>query len=385
MITKGKNKMKNTIFKRISAFALVLVMMLSMLAMLPSCSVNDRIDESKLKGTYTTDLKGTTLNVFNWGENMADGSDGSLAINKAFEKLTGIKVNYTTYESNEALYGKIKEQAVSYDIIIPSDYMIERMISEGLVQKVNMENITNYKYIDEKYKGMFYDPNNEYSVPYTVGLVGIIYNTKMVEGTPDSWSLMWDEKYSGKILSFDNSRDAFGIAQCYLGLDVNSTDKADWDRAAEKLREQSPLLQGRVMDQIFQKMEGGNAAVGAYYAGDCLTMMDNNEDLEFFYPKEGTNIFVDAMCIPANSKNTKAAEMYINFLLEEEVAVANSEYICYASPNTLVVNSDSYSLKDNEYLYPGDEVLEKAQYYHDIDPEVRKYFENLFLDITLNK
>ena len=377
--------MNKKMFRKIMSLVLVFTTLSAMLCLFPACSVNDGIDESKLRGAYTKELQGTTLNVFNWGENIADGSDGTLAINKAFEKLTGIKVNYTTYESNEALYGKIKEEAVSYDIIIPSDYMIERMIKEGLVKKINMENITNYQYIDEKYKGMFYDPNNEYSVPYTVGLVGIIYNTTMVEGTPDSWSIMWDEKYSGKILSFDNSRDAFGIAQCYLGLDVNSTNKADWDIAAEKLREQTPLLQQRVMDQIFQKMEGGNAAIGAYYAGDCLTMMDNNEDLEFFYPKEGTNIFVDAMCIPSNSKNTRAAEMYINFLLEEEVAVANSEYICYASPNTLVVNSEDYTLKDNEYLYPDDEIIEKAQYYHDIDPEVRKYFEDLFLDITLNK
>ena len=370
--------------KRVVSFILLTAMLVCSVVFLPSCSVNDSVDESALRGEYTRELEGTTLNVFNWGENISDGSEGSLSVTKAFEKLTGIKVNYTTYDDNESMYGKLQSGAVSYDIVIPSDYMIQRLIEEGLVQKVDMKKITNYQYIDDKYKGMYYDPNNEYSVPYTVGLVGLIYNTTMVEGTPDSWGIMWDEKYSGQILTFSNSRDAFGVAQYYLGLSVNSLDKADWDMAAAKLKEQSPLLQARVMDQVFQKMEGGNAAIAPYYAGDFLTMQSNNPDLEMVYPKEGTNIFVDAMCIPSNSKNVEAAHMFINFMLEEEVALANAETICYASPNTLVTNNENYSFKGNKYLYPDDDVIEKAQYFHNIDPEIRSYFEKLWDEVTLS-
>ena len=213
--------------KKTVSLILLVSMLICSAALLPSCSVNDSIDESALRGEYTRELEGTTLNVFNWGENISDGSEGSLSVVKAFEKVTGIKVNYTTYDENETMYGKLNSGAVSDDDIIPSDYMIERLIAEGLVQKMDMSKITNYKYIDDKYKGMFYDEGEEYSVPYTVGLVGLIYNTTMVEGTPDSWGSMWDEKYSGQILTFNNSRDAFGVAQYYLGLNVNSLDKAE--------------------------------------------------------------------------------------------------------------------------------------------------------------
>ncbi len=365
----------------LSAVLAVLLVSLSLSAV--SCgSANATIGSPR--ATYTRDLEGTTLNVFNWGVYISDGSEGSLDVNAAFEALTGIKVNYMTYDSNESMYGKLKSGAVSYDIVIPSDYMIERLKNEDLLQKVDMTKITNYDLIDEQYKNLFFDENNEYSVPYSVGMVGMIYNTTMVEGTPDSWGLMWDQAYADNILTFNNPRDAFAIAQFYLGMDINSTDKTDWDKAAAKLKEQNAILQGRVMDEVFNKMEGGNAAIAPYYAGDFLTMVENNPDLAFVYPKEGTNIFVDSVCIPKSAQNVDAALLYINFLLEPEVSLANAEYICYASPNTAVMENPDYYYYQNEILYPSAEDMPKVQYFHDIDAEIRSYYEKLWQDILID-
>ena len=334
-------------------------------------------------GTYSRDLEGTTLNVFNWGEYISDGSEDSFDVNKEFEKLTGIKVNYSYYDNNEAMYSKLKSGAVAYDIIIPSDYMIERLKNEGMLEKLDFSKLDNYKYISDEYKDLYFDENNEYSVPYNVGMVGLIYNKTMVEGEPTSWNIMWDSKYADDILTFNNPRDAFAIAQFLLGIDVNTTDKAEWDRAAEKLKEQNKVLQARVMDEVFNKMEGGNAALAPYYAGDFLTMQENNPDLAFVYPKEGTNIFVDSVCVPANAANYDAAMMYINFLLEPEVALANAEYMCYASPNTAVINNPEYEYYQNEILYPSNADEMNTEYFYDIDIETRTYYEKLWEEILL--
>ena len=325
---------------------------------------------------------GTELNVFNWGEYISDGSDGSLDVNKEFEKLTGIKVNYQEFDSNEAMYGKLSSEAVSYDIIIPSDYMIDRLVSEGKLCELDFSMIDNYEFIADEYKNLPFDPENKYSVPYNVGMVGLIYNTTMVEGTPDSWEIMWDEKYAGDILTFNNPRDAFAIAQFLLGMDVNTTDEADWRAAADKHIEQNSVLQGRVMDAVFNKMEGGNAAMAPYYAGDFLSMQENNPDLAFVYPKEGTNIFVDSICVPKNCRNYEAAMLYINFLLEPEVALANAEYICYASPNTAVINNPEYTYAGNEILYPTEENTPEVQYFEDIDPNTRKLYNDLWEEVV---
>lgn len=334
--------------------------------------------EIEYVGEYTKDLAGTTLNVFNWGEYISDGSEDSVDVNREFEKLTGVKVNYVTYDNNESMYAKLKSGAVAYDIIIPSDYMIERMISEDMLEKIDVTKLSNYKYIDEQYKGVYYDPDEEYSVPYNVGMVGLIYDTTKVDEAPTSWSVMWDEKYKDDILTFANPRDSFAIAQFLLGIDLNTTDKAEWEKAADKLIEQSPLLQGRVNDEVFNKMEQGNAAIAAYYAGDYLTMADVNEDLAFVYPEEGVNIFIDGVCIPKGGQNYDAAMMYINFLLEPEIALANAEYICYASPNTAVMENDEYSLKGNEILYPAEDAKPKCEYFHDLPADVRSYYETLW-------
>lgn len=345
-----------------------------------SCSASfgvaaKQIDVSKLKGTE--------INVYNWGEYISDGAEDTLDVNKEFEKETGIKVNYTTYDSNENMYNKIKGGGANYDIIIPSDYMIERMIDENLLEKINFDNIPNYKNIIPKYKNLYFDPKNEYSVPYNVGMVGLIYNTKMVEGTPDSWSIMWDEKYKGQVLMFNNSRDAFGIAQFLLGIDVNTTSEKDWKKAYEKLKEQKPVVQSYVMDDVFNKMEGGEAAIAAYYAGDCIGMAENNPDLAFVYPKEGTNIFVDSICIPKGCQNKDAAELYINFLLRGDIALANAECLCYATPNQAVLDNEEYSFRDNEMLYPDEEHTPPTEYFHNLDSETLMLMTSLWDNLKI--
>lgn len=345
-----------------------------------SCSASfgvaaKQIDVSKLKGTE--------INVYNWGEYISDGAEDTLDVNKEFEKETGIKVNYTTYDSNENMYNKIKGGGANYDIIIPSDYMIERMIDENLLEKINFDNIPNYKNIIPKYKNLYFDPKNEYSVPYNVGMVGLIYNTKMVEGTPDSWSIMWDEKYKGQVLMFNNSRDAFGIAQFLLGIDVNTTSEKDWKKAYEKLKEQKPVVQSYVMDDVFNKMEGGEAAIAAYYAGDCIGMAENNPDLAFVYPKEGTNIFVDSICIPKGCQNKDAAELYINFLLRGDIALANAECLCYATPNRAVLDNEEYSFRDNEMLYPDEEHTPPTEYFHNLDSETLMLMTSLWDNLKI--
>ena len=330
---------------------------------------------------YTREFEGVTLNVFNWGEYISDGSEGTLDVNKEFEELTGIKINYTTYDSNESMYGKLKSGGVSFDIIIPSDYMIERLINEDMLLEFNPEESSNYKNIDSKYKNLYFDKDNKYSVPYNVGMVGLIYNTTMVEGTPDSWSIMWDKKYTNNILNFNNPRDAFAVTQFLLSIDINTTNQSEWQTAALKLKEQKPIIQSYVMDEVYDKMEGEQAAIAAYYAGDCLQMIENNPNLAFVYPKEGTNIFVDSICIPKNSKNVEAAKLYINYLLEPDIALANAEKLCYASPNTAVVNNDEYTYKGNEILYPNESQMPKTEYFHDLTPTVRSYYESLWTEI----
>ncbi|MEG2287993.1 MAG: ABC transporter substrate-binding protein, partial [Ruthenibacterium sp.] len=279
-----------------------------------------------------------TLNVYNWGEYISNGSDDSLNVVKAFEKLTGIRVNYTTFDTNESLYAKLRSGGGNYDVIIPSDYMIGKMTKEGMLTPLDMDNIPNIKFIGDNYKGRTYDPENKYSVAYMWGVVGIIYNKNMVDegDLEQGWGLLWDEKYAGNILMFNNSRDAFAIAGKMMGHSLNPSTQREIDAAAEKLKAQKAVIQSYVMDEVFDKMESEEAAVAPYYAGDGVTMMDENENLAMFIPSEGSNLYVDAMCIPKGSRNKEAAEMFINFMCETQVALANTEFICYSTQHTQV-------------------------------------------------
>lgn len=324
------------------------------------------------------------INVYNWGLYISDGADDTVDVNKKFTEETGIKVNYSYFTSNEDMYAKVKGGGSSYDVIFPSDYMAQRMLDEGMLLPLDYSNIPNAVNISEQYKGMYYDPEDKYTVPYNVGLVGLIYNKTMVDEVPTSWSVLWDEKYAGKILMINNPRDGFGIAQLKLGIDLNTTSKDDWDRALQALIEQKPLVQSYVMDEVFMKMENNEAALAVYYAGDFLTMKDNNPNLEMVYPEEGTNSFVDVMCIPNTAQNKSGAEKYIDFLLRSDIALANAEYIYYTSPNRTVLENDEYSLKDDPYTYPSAEVMENTQYYHNLDENTLKYMNDLWDSLKID-
>lgn len=242
------------------------------------------------------------INVYNWGEFMSNGSDGLLNVNLEFEKATGIHVNYSTFSSNEEMYAKLKSSNVVYDVIFPSDYMISKMISEKFLAKLDFENIPNFKNIFANFKNLEYDPKNLYSVPYLWGVVGIIYNKNLVQKPVKGFDALWDKDLAKNILMFMNSRDSFGIAQKKLGVSFNTKNKADILNAAEELRRQKKLVQAYVMDEIFDKMQSEEAAIAPYYSGDALVMMKNNPDLDFVIPLNGTNRFVDAACVPANSE-----------------------------------------------------------------------------------
>ncbi len=333
---------------------------------------------------FTARQETITLNVYNWGQYMADGSDESLNIIAAFEeKYPHIKVNYSTYDSNEMMYSKLSNGGITVDVIIPSDYMVARMISEGMLLELDYENIPNYQYIDENFRNTAYDPENRYSVPYTWGTVGILYNTKYVdEGDVTGWELLWNEKYAKKILMFDNSRDAFGIAQFLLGYDINTTDKAQLQECAAKLAEQRPIVQQYVMDQVFNSMENEEAWIAPYYAGDCMVMMESNENLAFYLPEDqGFNLFIDAMCIPTCCQEKEAAELFINFLCDPEISGANMDWVCYSTPISAAKEYLSEDVVNNPVAYPADEILENGVSFAFLPEEISRYVEGLFMEV----
>ena len=427
-------------FKKISTLLLALIIITLPILPLASC---DSVMNNNV----------TTLYVYNWGEYISDGSEGTLDSNLAFElwyeykhRDEGKKVNvvYSTYSSNEDMYAKLSGGAVNYDVIVPSDYMIERLIKgedgKSLLLPLNKENIPHLSNLSSDFYGEnarydYYDEGNVYSVPYFYGMIGIIYNPQVLFGddreiadSEKSWQIMWNEDYKGNILQFNNSRDAFGTAQYMLGIDVNTDSEADWAEALKALKTQKPIVQGYVMDEIFNKMEGGSAGIAAYYAGDYLTMYENNSDLEFFYPAEGTNLYVDAMCIPASSQNPEIAEEYIDFMLmvDEDfdqgfidfynertgedfysAAVANAEYTYYATPNQKVVDDEGYRAtmdeikpaivdeKTGEIIKPGafelmydQTALASATSYKNLTPEklalINSLWEELKSDIDVS-
>ena len=344
----------------------------------------------------TTRQDKITLNIMNWGQNIADGTEDTVDIIAAFEeRYPNIKVNYAEYASNEELYSKLSTGGLVVDLIIPSDYMIDRMRREGMLQELNFDNIPNYKNVIETYKNQPYDPENKYSVPYTWGTVGIIYNTKYVdEADVTGWELLWNEKYKGQILMFDNSRDAFGVAQYMLGaqsddpdaFSVNSTDKAELDACAKALAKQKPLVQQYVMDQVYDKMIEENAWIAPYYAGDAMMMIDENEDLAFYLPEEQKfNLFIDAMCIPTCAQEKEAAEKFIDFMCDPEISGANMDYICYGSPIEGATEYMEEYLAESEVIYPDEEILARGTSYGYLPQDITRYVENLFLGIRVGK
>ena len=341
-----------------------------------------------------------TLNVYNWGEYVSDGSEDSYDTIAEFEKWyqetygQKVKVNYDTYASNEDMYAKLSAGAVSYDVIFPSDYMVARMIDEGLLLELDYDNIPNISNIDESFRGLYYDPDSRYAVPYVFGAIGILYDANQVDPADvTGWDLLWNEKYAGSILQFNNPRDAFGTAMYRLGLDVNSTDKADWDKAYEALMEQRPLRYGLVMDEIFNLMGSGEAAIGVYYTGDYFFMQDSEaEDVDIrYYAPDSTNFYIDAMCIPKCCQTKELAERFINFMLDRDAAVANAIYTCDASPNRVVFTDEEYSEEMGEeamaILYPDRKEFAKTYNevaFRNLPQDILDYMSSLWENVKMS-
>ena len=364
--------------KKIISLVITLLIVFS-LFIIPASAETEIFSAEVIEYYKNLGLQGTTLNVYNWGEYI---DDEEIDVITQFERLTGCDVNYTTFESNENMYSKLSGGGVSYDIVIPSDYMIERLLSEGMLLKLDYTNIPNYvKYFDgEKYGYLVENGISDYAVIYNVGTTILIYNKNMVSEEPTSWKVLWDEQYKGKVLMFNNPRDAFAVAQFALGQSINTTDMADWDAAAEYLLEQRKTVKPEyVMDEVFIKMESGEYAFATYYAGDYELMVENNPDLGFAFPKEGVNTFYDAMCIPKGSQNKKGAEAFINFMMEPEIALANAEYIYYATPNKAVIENEDYSLGGSEAVYPED--LKNTQAFHNLPTDTLQYMNNLWMKV----
>ena len=337
-----------------------------------------------LSGCGSKSEEDVTLYVYNWGQYIAEGDDDSIDVIAEFEKkYPNIKVQYSTFDSNETMYAKLKNGGITVDVVFPSDYMIGRMRQEGMLQELNYDNIPNAQYIDAAYRGMAFDPEDKFSVPYTWGTVGIIYNSKFVdEADVTGWELLWNEKYAGKILMFDNSRDAFGIAQYLLGYSVNTTDEAELRVCADKLAQQKPVVQQYVMDQIFDAMENEEAYIAPYYAGDYLTMVEENPDLKFYRPEDqGFNIFVDGICIPTCAKEKEAAETFINFLLDPEICAQNLDYLGYSVPETEAKQYLDEELVANDIAYPSQEQLRNATSFDFLPEETSREMESLFMTV----
>lgn len=368
---------------------IVALLMIGSLIVLSACSSNsadaedgeDEEENSSAVGGYQGEV-----NVYNWGEYISPGDDGAMDVIDEFEKKYNIKVNYTNFETNEELYNVLTNSNSTYDVIFPSDYMVSRLREEGMLAKLDFDNIPNYKYIDERFKNMAYDPDNEYSVPYSWNFVAIGYNTEMIEeGSITGFKDLWDPQYKDTgILMFNNSRDAMAIAMqlCDPPIDPGATSftREDIDRATDKLIEQKSVLKKYVMDQVFAEMEGNQSGLCTYYAGDIWTMMENNENLDYCLPEEGSNLFNDAMCIPANCKNKENAELFINFMCEPEVAAANSEYITYGTPNTAALELIDEEMLSSELLNPPDEYLDKCYTFSNLDDDIYSYMQKRFVE-----
>lgn len=344
--------------------ALVLLAIALLLASVPACSGE----------------KTVTLNVYNWGLYI---DDEVVDVNAAFEEETGIKVNYQTFDSNETMYTLLSSGAAEYDVVFPSDYMVGKMIQEDMLEKIDFKNVPNFDLIGDEYKNLAYDPTNEYSVPYTWGTVGIFYNKKKVDAADlqKGWDILWDEKYKGEIFMFENPRDSFGIALKKLGYSMNTTKESELQAAYQELLRQKPLVQGYFMDKIMDKMIAEEGALAPYYSGDGMIMMygeDSNPNIDYFVPDEGTNYFVDAMCILKGTPHKKEAEQYINFLCSTPIAKANAEYIGYSTPQVEARKQLDPEIANNPNFYPPESLMKKTEIFLTLPDATNKLMEKLW-------
>lgn len=331
-------------------FFLGLILLLTVV-LLSSCQQDDRV----------------VLNVYNWGDYLDE------SVIRDFEKKYNIKVNYDTFSTNEDMYVKLKAGGTDYDVVFPSDYIIERMINEDMLHKLDFDNIPNYKYIEDHFKNLEYDPQNEYSVPYFWGTVGIIYNKTIVDEPVNSWQILWDPKYEKEILMMDSQRDSIGVALKMLGYDLNTRDLDELEEAKQALIEQKPLVLAYVGDDVKDKMIAGEAALAVIYSGEAFYMKQENPDLEYVIPQEGSNFWVDAMVIPKTSKHKKEAELFINFMCDPEVAYKNAIYVGYSSPHSEVKKMLDPDFLNDPAAYPDMEELVNLEFFKDLGDYLSVY------------
>ena len=315
------------------------------------------------------------LYVYNWGEYMDE------EINELFEQETGIKVVYKIYDNNESMYAVVKNAPGTYDVVFPSDYMVGRMIAEDMLEPINFANIPNFNYIMESFKNLEYDPTNQYSVPYTWGTVGLLYNTNTVKEAPTSWDVLWEEQYADQILMYNNSRDTLGVALLKNGHSLNTTNEAELKAANADLIKQKKLLQAYVSDDIFSKMESGSAALCPVYSGDALSMIGENPDLAYTVPEEGTNRFVDCACIVKDAPNKEAAEKYLNFLCRQDIAERNRDFTAYSTPHQLVFDALPDEIKNDPIAYPDDAIIQKTEVYTNLPQPILELYNDLWNDL----
>lgn len=335
------------------------------------------VSASIFAGCSSNKPETVTINVYNWGEYIDED------ILKDFTAKTGIKVNYETYATNEEMYEKIKSGTTSYDLICPSDYMLERMIKEDLVQKIDYEKLSNYKNIDGSYKNLAYDPQNEYSIPYMWGTIGIIYDKTKITDTIDSWNALWDTKYKDDIFMSDDMRNSIGISLKRLGYSLNSTKPEEIKKAVEELVKQRNAVNAvYIGDQVKDSLRSGEKNIAVIYSGDASVLMEEEADrFEYVIPKEGTNLWFDVWAIPKNTKHVEEAHKFLDFLLDAEVNKKNVEYIGYATPNKATVELLDEEVKNDKSAYPDKEVIDKSEVFVDLG-DARKLYNDAWLEVT---
>ena len=318
------------------------------------------------------------LTVFNWFDYIDP------AVIDLFEDETGITVKYVNFTTNEEMYTKLEADAGTYDVIFPSEYMIERMIAHDMLEELDLSAMPNFANVMDRLKDPSYDPGNRFSVPYMWGTLGYLYNTEMVDEELSSWSALFDEKYAGNVIMMNSMRDSIGLALKYLGYSMNTRNEAELNEAKDLLikQKQDKIQCGYLLDETKDKMVGGEAAIGVVYSGDAQYAIEKNENLVYVVPEEGSNIWVDGMCIPKGSKNVEGAMKFIDFLCREDIAAMNFDYIYYCSPIQAVVDGLDEEEAAQSTINPSEDVVSRCEYFNDVE-DVMSLYENVWMEIRL--
>ena len=319
-----------------------------------------------------TALAAEEVNVYNWYDYMDE------TVFDMFEEETGIHVNRMYFTTNEDMMVQVRVSPGAYDLVFPSDYCVERMISEDMLAEINFDNVPNFANVSEDLINPDYEPENKYAVPFMWGTVGILYNTKMVDEEVTSWSILWDEKYHDSIFMLDSIRDTIGVSLKYLGYSMNTRDLLQLKEATDLLVKQKPLVKAYYVDETKDKMVAGEAALAVVYSGDALYAMELNEDLDYAVPMEGSNVWIDPMVIPATAKNKENAEKLINFLCRPDIAKMNCEYIWYSSPNAAAIELMGEDYMENTTINPGPDVIERCEFFHDIPDDMLTVYNSFW-------